>query len=135
MADMIFKDKEDFLEQYKEYFRTHLSQEYDEVDEAQQYEMLARLIAHRARRVEGAVTEGSRSGAQKKRVYYFSLEFLIGPLLDNYLLNFGVRDIVAEGLGDLGLNLEKLCEHEVDPGLGKCSGEIRSDLRDTDRSE
>ena len=113
--DMIFKDKEDFLEQYKDYFRSHLSLEYNEVDNETRYEMLARLIAHRARRVENRM---QADVANKKRVYYFSLEFLIGPLLDNYLLNFGVRDMVAEGLKELGMDLDELCALEIDPGLG-----------------
>ena len=113
--DMIFKDKEDFLEQYKDYFRSHLSREFNEVDNETRYEMLARLIAHRARRVENRM---QAQVSDKKRVYYFSLEFLIGPLLDNYLLNFGVRDMVAEGLKELGMDLDELCAYEIDPGLG-----------------
>jgi starch phosphorylase len=108
--DMIFKDKEDFLEQYKDYFRSHLSREFNEVDNETRYEMLARLIAHRARRVENRM---QAEVSNKKRVYYFSLEFLIGPLLDNYLLNFGVRDMVAEGLKELGMDLDELCALDV----------------------
>ncbi|MGX8698657.1 MAG: glycogen/starch/alpha-glucan phosphorylase, partial [bacterium] len=47
-----------------------------------------------------------------------SMEFLIGRLLENYLLNFGVTDIVREGLADLGENLDALYEMEDDAGLG-----------------
>lgn len=59
-----------------------------------------------------AVSEG------KKRVYYFSIEFLIGRLLDNYLLNFGVRDMVAEALDDMGFDLSVIENQEPDPALG-----------------
>ena len=53
----------------------------------------------------------------KKRVY-FSIEFLIGRLLDNYLLNFGVRDMVAEALDDMGFDLSVIENQEPDPALG-----------------
>ena len=47
-----------------------------------------------------------RKGA--KRVYYLSLEFLIGRSLGNALLNIGFRDNVAQALQSLGMDLEKL---------------------------
>ena len=51
-------------------------------------------------------------------MYYFSLEFLLGPLLDNYLLNYGLRDLVADGIDEMGSSLDTLIKQEVDPGLG-----------------
>jgi glycogen phosphorylase len=54
----------------------------------------------------------------KKQVYYFSLEFLIGRLLQSNLLNMGIRDVCDEGLKELGIDLNELEEVEVDPGLG-----------------
>ena len=62
--------------------------------------------------------QGRAKKSDKKKVYYFSLEFLIGPLLDNYLLNFGIRDIVEEGCAELGTTLDDLIACEADPGLG-----------------
>ncbi len=53
-----------------------------------------------------------------KRVYYFSMEFLIGPLLDNYLLNLGIRKAVADGLWDMGISFDEVCSCEPDPALG-----------------
>ena len=55
---------------------------------------------------------------KSKRVYYFSMEFLLGPLLDNYLLNLGIRDTVEEGLKELGFSLDDIIECEPDPALG-----------------
>ena len=51
-------------------------------------------------------------------MYYFSIEFLIGRLLDNYLLNFAVRDMVAEALDDMGFVLSVIENQEPDPALG-----------------
>lgn len=77
------------------------------------YDVLAYLVALSARGKEVSTHEHG-----EKKVYYFSLEFLIGPLLDNYLINFGVRDVVEQALGDMGISLDDVIAEEVDPGLG-----------------
>jgi starch phosphorylase len=51
-------------------------------------------------------------------VAYLSLEFLMGRLLRNALLSLGIEGAAAEALGRLGLELEDVCEHEHDAGLG-----------------
>ncbi|MFD2531189.1 glycogen/starch/alpha-glucan phosphorylase [Gracilimonas halophila] len=53
-----------------------------------------------------------------KRVYYLSMEYLIGRLLDNMLVNLNVRDLVAEALDDLDLSYENIRDQEWDAGLG-----------------
>lgn len=53
-----------------------------------------------------------------KRVYYLSLEFLIGRTLGNALLNLGIHEEVNQVCKDLGLSLAELEEVEVDAGLG-----------------
>lgn len=53
-----------------------------------------------------------------KRVYYLSMEFLMGRTLGNNLINLGLYDECAESLAEAGLNLEDLCELEADAGLG-----------------
>lgn len=53
-----------------------------------------------------------------KETYYFSMEFLIGKLLDTYLINLGIKDLCSEALSELGLNLEELATMEPDAGLG-----------------
>jgi glycogen phosphorylase len=51
-----------------------------------------------------------------KIVSYLSAEFLIGPQLDNNLLNVhDIRDQVKTALSELGLSLEKLLAHEPEP--------------------
>jgi len=53
-----------------------------------------------------------------KRVYYLSMEFLIGRMLVNSLLNMGFYEECREALCDLGLDLERIRELETDAGLG-----------------
>ena len=53
-----------------------------------------------------------------KRVYYLSLEFLMGRALQSNVLNLGTEDAYTQALGELGLRLEDLREQEWDAGLG-----------------
>ena len=53
-----------------------------------------------------------------KRVYYLSLEYLLGRLLRNNLVCLGLYDDCRAPLAKLGLDLEHICEMEPDAGLG-----------------
>lgn len=53
-----------------------------------------------------------------KRIYYLSLEFLIGRMLSNAALNIGVDAEVREGLNKLGHKMEDVLEMESDAALG-----------------
>jgi starch phosphorylase len=53
-----------------------------------------------------------------KRVYYLSLEFLLGKALENNLINLGLLDNMKAALGSLGIELSDLSEQEPDAGLG-----------------
>lgn len=53
-----------------------------------------------------------------KRVYYLSLEFLIGRMLSNAALNLGVESEVRAGLNALGHKMENVVEMEPDAALG-----------------
>ena len=54
----------------------------------------------------------------QKRVYYLSLEFLIGRLLVDSLSNLGLLEVAREALGDLGVDLERIRTLEPDAALG-----------------
>ena len=54
----------------------------------------------------------------RRRVYYFSLEFLIGRLLLEALSNLGLTQAAREALKELGVDLEQLRELEPDAALG-----------------
>ncbi len=53
-----------------------------------------------------------------KRVYYLSLEFLMGKALENNLLNLGLLDNMKAALSSLGLDIQELFAQEPDAGLG-----------------
>jgi starch phosphorylase len=53
-----------------------------------------------------------------KRVYYLSLEFLMGRMMENNLINMGIHEQLKTALADLGLDLNDLLALEKDAGLG-----------------
>ena len=53
-----------------------------------------------------------------KEVYYLSLEYLMGRVLGNALINLGILDIAEEAMEELGCKLEEIREEELDEGLG-----------------
>jgi starch phosphorylase len=53
-----------------------------------------------------------------KQVYYLSMEFLIGKLLEKNLINLGIDDLAKEALMELGVDLSILIDAEPDAGLG-----------------
>ncbi|KAA2238210.1 glycogen/starch/alpha-glucan phosphorylase [Salinarimonas soli] len=55
---------------------------------------------------------------QRKRVYYLSLEFLIGRLLSDTLGNLGLTEVAREALADLGVDLDAVRAVEPDAALG-----------------
>lgn len=54
----------------------------------------------------------------EKQVYYFSIEFLLGKLLGNNLVNMGLEKTCEEVLQELGMTLPELKSAEPDAGLG-----------------
>jgi glycogen phosphorylase len=63
-------------------------------------------------------TQSAYYQADVKRVYYLSLEFLLGRALIHNVLNLGARDAYTEALRSLGIDLEALQQQEWDAGLG-----------------
>jgi starch phosphorylase len=83
----------------------------------QKFEALAAfirdLVAHR-----WVKTRQSRETADPKRIYYLSMEFLIGRTLSNNIINLAAEPLVARAMQHAGWNLDQLTEEEPDAGLG-----------------
>ncbi len=63
-------------------------------------------------------TQAVHNAQNVRRIYYFSLEYLMGRLFGNNLLATGLFDTAKVALASLGQDLDKLREAEVDMGLG-----------------
>ena len=65
-----------------------------------------------------SLTESTTEIAGPKKVYYISMEFLIGKLLSNNLINLGVYDKVKNVLSKYGKDINVIEECEPEPSLG-----------------
>ena len=83
----------------------------------QRFEAVAKfirdLVAHR-----WVKTRQAREKANPKRVYYLSMEFLIGRTLNNNMMNLAAEPLVQRAMKYEGWNFPQLLEEEPDAGLG-----------------
>ena len=63
-------------------------------------------------------TQAVHNAENVRRIYYFSLEYLMGRLFGNNLLATGLLDTAKIALESLGQDFDKIRESEVDMGLG-----------------
>ncbi|HZK54005.1 MAG TPA: glycogen/starch/alpha-glucan phosphorylase [Desulfosporosinus sp.] len=111
----MFTDKESF----KQAYIMKVNQgEGIVLDDATQWDKFVALVALLKEKMSYHRSINKKSMTKGKQVYYFSMEFLIGKLLHNYLVNFKIEELVRESLLELSINLDDLLEQEVDPGLG-----------------
>ncbi|KAK2735273.1 Non-essential glycogen phosphorylase [Onygenales sp. PD_40] len=112
-----FKTKEEFEKEVIRHVETTLARSMFNCDELAAYSGTA--LAFRDRLViEWNKTQQRHTFADQKRIYYLSLEFLMGRALDNAMLNVGLKDVARDGLGDLGFRIEDVINQEHDAALG-----------------
>ncbi|WP_042201462.1 glycogen/starch/alpha-glucan phosphorylase [Paenibacillus camerounensis] len=113
----MFNNKESFKKVFRETLISKLGKPLEEASNGDVYKILGNMIRENAG-MNWAETNQKYKVSQQKQVYYFSMEFLIGRLLGNNLLNMGDLEVVRDGLEELGFNLRDVEEEEADAGLG-----------------
>jgi len=63
-------------------------------------------------------TDARYQEAQAKRLYYLSMEFLVGRSLGSNLQALGILDLCREAVASFGMDPDEVKEAEADPGLG-----------------
>ena len=80
---------------------------------------MATCMAARDQMLERYIdTQAQHASKNVRRVYYLSLEYLMGRVLTNNLVNLQLRDVATAALADLGQDLEAVADEEADMGLG-----------------
>ncbi|QWU18192.1 glycogen/starch/alpha-glucan phosphorylase [Paenibacillus sophorae] len=113
----MFTDKEAFKKAFVDDLVGKLGKPLEEASNADVYHILGSMVRAQAGK-NWANTNLKYKDGKEKQVYYFSMEFLIGRLLGNNLLNMGVLEMVRDGLEELGFSLQEVEEEEADAGLG-----------------
>ena len=113
----MFENKEAFKKEFQIRLIEKYGRDIKGCDITECYDILGSMVRDAATiNAKECKDEVIESG--NKQLIYFSMEFLIGRLLSNNMINLGIYNVVKEGLADLGLDLEKLEDQEADAGLG-----------------
>ncbi|KAK4955549.1 Non-essential glycogen phosphorylase [Elasticomyces elasticus] len=112
-----FKTTDEFEAEVVRHIETTLARSLFNCDEAAAYAGTALALRDRLI-IEWNRTQQQQTFADPKRVYYLSLEFLMGRALDNAILNVGMKDVAEKGLAELGFRMEDVISQERDAALG-----------------
>lgn len=110
-------DKASIKEGFREHLRYTLAKDEYSKTEWDQYRSVVLAIMDRLHD-KWLDTQQKYHNDDAKRVYYISMEFLIGRMLDNALINLGIQEDVREALAEVGINYDELREVESDAALG-----------------
>jgi len=116
-ASLALTPAQELLQDFEHHLRLTLAKDRYTATDRDRYYALA--LAVRDRLVERWIaTQQTHHRANVKRIYYLSLEFLIGRLLGNNVINLNLEGECRAAMAELGLKWEALRDHEVDAGLG-----------------
>ena len=112
-----FTDREDFDEYDRHLVFDHVVSEQD-ASQRERFEAVARSLRDLLTQ-RWLLTQQTHDRENPKRVYYLSMEFLIGRTLVNNIINLGVEQFVREDLqSDPLQDWKQMVESEPDAGLG-----------------
>ncbi|RPB28903.1 glycogen phosphorylase-like protein [Terfezia boudieri ATCC MYA-4762] len=117
LAATEFKGKEEFQREVVRHVETTLARSMYNCDELGAYSGAALALRDRLV-IAWNKTQQQHTFVDSKRVYYLSLEFLMGRTLDNAMLNVGVKQTARDGLDELGFRIEDVIDQEHDAALG-----------------
>ena len=119
MANNVEKtiSKEELKKQFIEILHNDFQTNPDEADDKQVYEALSKIVVGILKKKRRKFTVNTQS-AGKKKVYYLSMEFLMGRSLKTSLYNLEMNVQAKEMLKDLGISINGIYEQEPDAGLG-----------------
>ncbi|MCD8204623.1 MAG: glycogen/starch/alpha-glucan phosphorylase [Coprobacillus sp.] len=113
----MFENKNAFKKEYMERMVERYGVDVKDSHMSEKYQILGEMVRDYAN-TDYWKTHEMTVNKDERTLIYFSMEFLIGRLLTNNLINLGIYDVVKDGLNDLGINIHELEECESDAGLG-----------------
>jgi glycogen phosphorylase len=113
----MFSNKDEFKNTFLKRLEMACGKSFSESSERDHYQTLGNMVREFVSN-DWISTNELHLAAKEKQVYYLSIEYLLGKLLRQNLINLGIEDTVEEGLEELGINLSELEEFEADAGLG-----------------
>ncbi|WP_300328137.1 glycogen/starch/alpha-glucan phosphorylase [Fusobacterium sp.] len=111
------KTKEEIKKDYLKRLTFTFAEDIDQASLDHKYFALGKLIKDYLTEKWSETNKTYRTH-KVKQTYYFSMEFLIGRLLETNLINLGIRDVCEEALKELGIDFNEIVSYEEDAGLG-----------------
>jgi starch phosphorylase len=113
----MFSSKDQFKKTFLKRLEMLCGKGFNESTERDHYQTLGNMIREYVSKDWIRTNEEYRT-KNEKQVYYFSIEYLLGKLLRQNLINLGIESVVEAGLDELGISLDELEDMEADAGLG-----------------
>jgi glycogen phosphorylase len=113
----MFSSKDQFKKTFLKRLEMLCGKGFNESTEIDHYQTLGNMIREYVSKDWIRTNEEYRT-KNEKQVYYFSIEYLLGKLLRQNLINLGIESVVEAGLDELGISLDELEDMEADAGLG-----------------
>lgn len=113
----MFNNKEEFKLDYEKRLVEKYGRGVHESHITERYDVLGTMVRDYAA-LNWRKTRENILGNNRKQLIYFSMEFLIGRLLVNNMMNLGIYEVARDGLADIGIDIHQLEEQESDAGLG-----------------
>ena len=110
-------EKNKFKNDYLKKLQTTYAKSFEDASPADRYAALGSLVRDYASK-NWVNTNDTYLNKGCKQVYYLSIEFLMGQLLENNLVNLGIEEVAEEVLKELGTSLDEIKDMEPDAGLG-----------------
>lgn len=112
-----WKTKKAFKQLFLEKAEVLFEKPVKDLSRQEVYQILANMVKDLVS-ADWIKTENTYNKQKVRQVYYFSIEFLLGRLLNTNLLNCGMEKLCRSSLKDLGFDLDEIIPEEPDPGLG-----------------
>lgn len=110
-------NKEEFRENIEDYLKKLFRRDISDANQQQLFQAVAYAVKDLI--MEAWFASNKAFDTQNsKRVYYMSMEFLMGRALGNNIINLQAEDAVREVLEEMGLDLNMIEDQEPDAALG-----------------
>lgn len=111
----VFKDAITFKKAFVDQVEKTYAIDFKDSSSYQQYVALGTLLKEH---IADDWKNTKKVEADARQVYYFSMEFLMGRMITNNLMNAGVYEVVKEAFNELHLDINEIEHKETDAGLG-----------------
>jgi len=115
--DVFFKDEHTFIKEFKLRIKKRYIIRLEDASIRQKYNVLGEMVSE-VIADNWLSTKEYLNKNNLKEIHYFSMEFLMGRLITNNIMNLGLRNIIEKGFNLENIDINEIEDYEADAGLG-----------------